>query len=86
MQVVVLVGQVADLQPFEQILDVPLADEHRRHSDQGWHLGRQTPGEIQLRQRFRHDQHRHQPVHQGDGELACAQHERDGNHRHGPSG
>jgi hypothetical protein len=69
-QVRVSIGEVADFQRLDQVLDVVDARDHRRHHDQRARCRRDPARIIHARQRMRrHDQHR-QPVHHANGELA----------------
>ena len=70
MQVVVAIGEEADLQRLDQELDVLGAGEERRNHHQRAHLRRQAAGEVHPRQRVRRHQQCRHPVHHVDGELA----------------
>ncbi len=69
-QLVIAVGQEADLQRLGQDIDAVDTGQHRGDRDHGGAGGGDTFAEIELGQRPGRDQYRRRPVHQDDAQLA----------------
>ena len=73
MQVGIAIGQEADLERFDQIVDGRRAREHRRHHDQRSRFRRNSVAIVHARQRTRRRKQRHQPVDERHRQLTGAQ-------------
>ena len=70
MQCVVTIGEKADFERFEQVVDIVLAAEQGGDDDQGLKIGGNALGKIHLGQRVGRRQQGGEPVHQCDSHLA----------------
>ncbi len=81
------VGQVVDLQPFQQLRSAVRAREHARHDHEGGAVGGDAVLEVEPGQHARRQHPAQKAVGQGDGEFAGGQQrDEDDEHAHAPGG